>query len=117
VSDDPGSIDWRLRRVEQMVDNGRFIRRETYEADQRAQEKTDLAQEQRIAELREGLTADINQLRSDLDSDIGRLDAKVDAGLAEGREDRQWLRRALIQMLLTVLVTATIAALALRAAA
>ena len=92
----------RLESLERRVDNGYFIRRERYEADQRAQEKTDLAQERRF---------------SDIADSISGLERRMEAGFAEAREDRQWLRRQLVTMLLSILVTAAIAALAMRAVA
>lgn len=90
----------RVSNLERKVDNGHFVRRETYESDQRAQEKTDIAQERRFAEIKD---------------DIHNLERRMEAGFDESREDRQWLRRQLVTMLLSILVTAAIAALAMRA--
>lgn len=101
---DGDNIEWRLERAEvdltdikkrvtDTLENGRFIRRELYMADQRAQERTDLEQERRFAELRDALTADID-----------RIDASA-----------QWLQRQLIVMLLGIVSVAVIAALAIRA--
>ena len=92
----------RLDALERKVDNGHFVRKETYEADQRAQERTDLAQERRFADIK------------DQYDDLAR---RMEAGFSEAREDRQWLRRQFITMAFTVLVTAAIAALAMRAVA
>lgn len=92
----------RLEALERKVDNGFFVRKETYEADQRAQERTDLAQERRFSDIK------------DQYDDLAR---RMEAGFAEAREDRQWLRRQFITMAFTVLVTAAIAALAMRAVA
>ena len=44
-------VERRLSGLERKLDNGLFVRKETYEADQRAQEKTDLAQERRFADI------------------------------------------------------------------
>ena len=87
VDDD---VQRRLERLEYAVDNGRFVRRETYEADQKAQERTDIAQERRFADAND------------------RID--------EVRDGLTWLQRQLIIMLLGIIATATIAALAMRAA-
>lgn len=84
-------VERRLQRLEAAVDNGKFIRKETYEANQRAQERTDIAQEQRFSDLRD----EIQSLK----------------------EDSQWLRRSLIGLLFTIIAAATIAALAVGAAA
>ena len=92
----------RIANLERKVDNGHFVRKETYEADQRAQERTDIAQERRFAEVHD---------------QIAGLERRMEAGFAEAREDRQWLRRQLVTMLLSILVTAAIAALAMRAVA
>jgi ribosome-binding protein aMBF1 (putative translation factor) len=85
----------RVERVEAVLDDGRFVRKETYEADQRAQERTDLAQERRFSEVGDA---------------IKTLADRVDAGFAEAREDRSWLRRQLITMLFGIIAAVITAA-------
>lgn len=88
----------RLERLEGVVDNGRFVRRDTYEADQRAQERTDLEQERRFADIKEKI-------------DHGDEDAAT--RLDEVRDAITWLQRQLIIMLFGIVGAAVIAALAL----
>ncbi len=116
-------IERRLSDLERAIDNGRFVRTQVYEADQRAQERTDLAQERRFSDIDgdvKGLgtrvDSDIKALGASVDKKLDGLEARMEAGFTESREDRQWLRRQLITMLLSIMVTATIAALAMRAA-
>jgi hypothetical protein len=77
-------------RVQLALDNGRFVRTDRFDEYQRSQEKVDLAQETRFAEVNE----------------------RVD----EIRDGQQWLQRQLIILLFFIVGTATIAALAMRAA-
>lgn len=76
----------RLADLERLTDNGVFVRRKEYEADIRAQERTDLAQEARFAAVND------------------RID--------EVRDGATWLQRQLVIMLFTIIGAAVIAALA-----
>lgn len=77
--------DRRLERIERRVDDGFFVTKERYDADQRAQERTDLAQEQRFTALND------------------RLD--------EIRDSSVWMQRQIIIALFGIIAAAVIAVL------
>ena len=118
MADEP--TERRLTAVERKLDNGVFVRRAEYESDQRAIERTGMDQERRIAEFLDRVRADVTEAKAAAvreAKEIRERDiTRIEADIAQARQDTQWLQRQLIIMLLGILSVAAVAALAFQAA-